>query len=249
MKDGQGFARKVTLANLDKLAPLLKQAVRFGKPTDAQEKQQEDSQPRDPALVEAEGLFRGIHIQLPRIFKPAAKPKVIKEKSQGGLAADTEGGEETVVVPQMITTRGDLLWKKKALPASDVQRQPGNPTGGVRLTQAGWEVKGKRIDQTTYFKDEVFGKQEWHLVAYRQAQPQSDTHVLFSVEILGHDYGIHTLRVSHKPSGEAGQGNYTTMLHWGELAETIHNLDLVARTFRLYAPPRGQSQPFFIEIA
>ncbi|GEM_PF-3252649 len=39
------------------------------------------------------------------------------------------------------------LWQKNNLPASSVQRQPGNPTGGLRLVQAGWESKGKVTTQ------------------------------------------------------------------------------------------------------
>jgi hypothetical protein len=33
--------------------------------------------------------------------------------------------------------------------------------------------------------------------------------------IRGQDYGIRNFEISHKPSGEAGQANYTTILRWG----------------------------------
>ena len=54
--------------------------------------------------------------------------------------------------------------------------------------------------------------------------------------------------ISHKPSGEAGQHNYTTILHWGDLAETIRQLNLVGKTFKLYSPPEGQAEPFLVEV-
>jgi hypothetical protein len=72
--------------------------------------------------------------------------------------------------------------------------------------------------------------------------------ITFDVTIFGMSYGQHKLVVSHKPSGEAGQRNYTTMLHWGDLASAIKELNLVGKTFQLYAPPENQQEPFFIEI-
>jgi hypothetical protein len=71
---------------------------------------------------------------------------------------------------------------------------------------------------------------------------------MFHVQILGTDYGLHELSISHKPSGEAGQGNYTTMLHWKDLGEIVRDMNLIGKTFKLYAPPHGQTEPFFIEI-
>lgn len=50
---------------------------------------------------------------------------------------------------------GELLWQKTNLPASDVQRQKGNVTGGLRLVQAKWKVLGSFIDQTTYFRNDI----------------------------------------------------------------------------------------------
>ena len=38
------------------------------------------------------------------------------------------------------------------------------PTGGLRLTQAGWKVRGAVIDQTTYFRENVFSGSSWRSV-------------------------------------------------------------------------------------
>lgn len=153
----------------------------------------------------------------------------------------------TRTIPVSAANRGLLVWQKTKLPASDVQRQPGHPTGGLRLTQAGWQVDGEGIDHTTYFREVVFGKLEWTVGNY-QPKNREAVVVPFCATILGQSYGLRKLVVSHKPGGEAGQRNYTTMLHWGELSSTIRELNLVGRTFRLYAPPEGERAPFCIEI-
>ena len=141
---------------------------------------------------------------------------------------------------------GDMLWQKTNLPASDVQRQAGNVTGGLRLTQAGWKVSGKLINQTTYFRDDVFGHLEW---SEWKTKPYSEiAEADFVVEISGKSYGTYRLAITHKPSGEAQQGNYTTILHWGILAGTIRQLKLIGKIFSLYAPQKDQAEPFKIEI-
>jgi HKD family nuclease len=146
--------------------------------------------------------------------------------------------------PQNITR--DLVWQKTNLPASDVQRQTGNVTGGLRLTQARWSVNDNPIDQTTYFRNEVFGNLVWR--EWRTSPYSERTEVDFDINILGESYGIHQLMISHKPSGEAGQHNYTTILHWGELGDIIRELNLIGRTFSLYSPPSGEIEPFTIHI-
>ena len=141
---------------------------------------------------------------------------------------------------------GDLVWQKISLPASDVQRQLGNVTGGLRLTQARWSVNDNPIDQTVYFRNDVFGNLTWR--EWRASPYSERTEADFDIYILGVSYGIHQLMISHKPSGEAGQHNYTTILHWGELGDIIRELDLVRKTFSLYAPPAGEIEPFTIYI-
>ncbi|MFN8403959.1 MAG: phospholipase D family protein [Anaerolineales bacterium] len=141
---------------------------------------------------------------------------------------------------------GERLWQKTNLPASDVQRQKGNVTGGLRLVQAKWKVLGNFIDQTTYFRNDVFGRLAWSVWKEKPYSERAEAN--FGVYILGKNYGVHQLMISHKPSGEAGQHNYTTILHWSDLAETIRQLNLVGKTFNLYAPKDGQMEIFTIEV-
>ena len=118
----------------------------------------------------------------------------------------------------------------------------------MRLTQARFRgPNGNTIDQTTYFREQVFYNLDWQIV--RQEPRREDAYPNFAVTLLGQDYGVHTLMVSHKPSGEAGQGNYTTMLHWRDLADTVRELNLVGRTLTLYGPVPGSDGPFHLEVA
>lgn len=144
--------------------------------------------------------------------------------------------------------KGELLWKKSNLPASDVlYDKPGtNVTGGLRLAKAGWKVDGETIDQTTYFRWNVFGKVEW--VKKSTLSNVEVTEVLFNVKILEKNVGEYTLELRHNPDWEAGQNNYTTILSWGDLAPEIKREDLRKTDFYLYAPSHGQNEPFFIEI-
>jgi hypothetical protein len=67
------------------------------------------------------------------------------------------------------------------------------------------------------------------------------------VTILDEYLGEFELEVRHKPSGEAGQGNYTTSISWGALSETVRNANLVDSELTMYAPVDGDSS-FYIEI-
>ncbi len=149
-----------------------------------------------------------------------------------------------VVSTSTSTVKGNLIWDK-VLTASDVlYRQAGantNPTGGLRLTKSTWD-----IDPTTYFRNEVFANFTW--TQLRPTPFVEGAVVRFKVEILGADSGEWRLTVRHKPSGEAGQHNYTTSISWGELGRLIESQDLRGKRLKLYEPAQGTNEPFFIEI-
>jgi len=201
--------------------------------------QQRGQATTEPELEAAEALFGGtsIIVASPRtIYRPRRQ-----QRRQAGRV-------ETVITLEIAAAdnRGSLVWRKPALPASDVQRQPGNPTGGLSLTQARFTADGRRIDQTIYFRNTLFSGFAWR--GKRRTPFVESTRVRFDITILGQPYGIHQIEISHKPSGVAGQANYTTILHWGDLSGQIRELNLIGRTFHLYAPAEGTTEPFFIEI-
>lgn len=146
---------------------------------------------------------------------------------------------------------GILVWRKR-LPKSDaLQVKEGTAhVGGVRLTQAEFEnPPGQRIDQTSYFR-RLFADYPWERESGRHRnRDQEHTFVPMRIIIRGADYGIHNFEVSHKPSGEAGQRNYTTILRWGRVFNPIvlHE-DLTGTVFSLYETAE-EDAAFLIDIA
>lgn len=140
--------------------------------------------------------------------------------------------------------RGDLVWEKQNLPQSDAQDVTGNTnvTGQMRLAQAGWEVGGEVIDQTRYFRRDVFGGADWYRDDGREMAD-----VWFKVTLNGDDLGLNKLRLIHDPEWEAKQRNVTTMIRWGDLMEEVKSRDLTGKDFRLYVSEDG-GEPFYIDI-
>lgn len=141
-----------------------------------------------------------------------------------------------------------VAWRKANLPRSDVLYAPEgtNPTGGLRLTQAGFrDNDGNRINQTSYFRDTVFSENEW--VETGQNPYREMTTVNFQLFIDGLFKGVFGLEVRHKPSGEAGQNNYTTSISWGTASDAIRENDLRGKDLVMYYP-NSEGSPFTISI-
>ncbi len=114
---------------------------------------------------------------------------------------------------------GELVWRKR-LSKTDAQRQNGNQTGDIRLTQARFVHRGKVIDQTQYFRETVFGKCRWEQAMGVQGLKspytfREKTRAKFRIIIDEERDWTLKLEIGHKPSGEAKQGNYTTGIRWG----------------------------------
>ena len=122
-----------------------------------------------------------------------------------------------------------------------------HPVGGVRLTQARFEnPPGQRIDQTTYFR-RLFADYEWEREGGGHAD-QEHTFVPMRIMIRGTDHGVRYFEISHKPSGEAGQNNYTTILRWGrEFTPTVSRANLTRALLSLYETS-GEEAAFLIDI-
>ena len=144
-----------------------------------------------------------------------------------------------------------LVWRKILTRSDALQVREGTAhVGGVRLTQAQFEYPpGQRIDQTTYFR-RLFADYHWERESGRHRRiDQEHTFVPMRIMIRGRDHGIHHLEISHKPSGEAGQNNYTTILRWGhEFNRIVAQENISGATFSLYET-NNDSEPFLIDIA
>lgn len=164
-----------------------------------------------------------------------------------------EAAEAVAAEPEPIEYQpeGTLLWRK-TLPRSDaLQVAEGTAhVGGVRLTQARFEnPPGHRIDQTTYFR-QLFADYVWEPETGRRRETdQEHTFVPMRLVIRGMDYGAHYFEISHKPSGEAGQDNYTTILRWGRVFNPIiQEANLTGAVLSLYEVTETDAD-FLINIA
>lgn len=128
---------------------------------------------------------------------------------------------------------GQLVWAKPKLPRTDLQLNPGNASGVLRLTQASYKVGGVVIDQTTYFRNQVFGALKW---THNTTAQKDEAVALTSLVIAGVYVGDFDMPLSHKLAWAAGQNNYTTGLHWDKATSHIKNSGLVDRSLKLYQP-------------
>lgn len=197
---------------------------------------------RNPKTQTAYGAGKqGTHtskapIALPLTAGPKKKGRKPRPPVVGG------GGPLAVVGPP---TFGQLVWVKPSLPSSDLQlNKGGNVPGVLRLTQAGYQVNGQTIDQKTYFRTQVFSQLNW---TYNVAKQKDVADVPISLIIAGVYVGDFDLTLSHKPAWAAGQGNYTTGLHWAGATSHIKHSGLIGRSLKLYEPATSRAR-FVIEI-
>jgi hypothetical protein len=129
-------------------------------------------------------------------------------------------------------------WVKDDLPLGDLQLLTTcRPSGVLRLTQSNYG-----IDQTTYFRNSVFGHLSWNPVAKKEM-----TNAIFKLEINGQSRGEFRLELSHDPLWESNQNNYTTGLHWGDATSVIQDHSLFGKTLTLYEAT-GESYDYLIKI-
>jgi len=69
------------------------------------------------------------------------------------------------------------------------------------------------IDQTVYFRHDLFGSQVWIAGIANTGQPTESTLVPMHVTINGTYHGVLDFRVTNALNRAAGQGNYTAELH------------------------------------
>lgn len=195
---------------------------------------------RNPKTQTALGAgAQGSSTSKSRIALPYTAPPRIK-RARRPKPAQVAAGVPMSAVPHY----GHLVWAKPGLPLGDLQLlNVGNASGVLRLTQARYEVNGQRIDQTTYFRNQVFAPLTW----VPDPTGKETATAPCSLVVAGVYVGDFDLQLSHKAAWEAGQGNYTTGLHWQDATVHIRQQGLVGRTLRLYEPamPAGR---YIIEI-
>ncbi|HZQ47598.1 MAG TPA: hypothetical protein VFC07_11330 [Verrucomicrobiae bacterium] len=240
MKKGQGWAKRVTIETLPSFASYLRSAEE----REANQKRFVEEVIKKTSASGAPSPFQGVSLNYPNRFSKRPKPTVSKtERSEKAKTHSKPTGEIFEGA-----AKGNLIWRKR-LNRSDAQQTSAgtNPTGCLRFTQARKD-NPTVIDQTTFFRKQLFGNFQWREI--KKNPYEEATQVPFHITINGKDLGESELQVRHKPSGEAGQGNYTTSLHWGKrLTAQIRDSVSAGEMFALYAPTQGSQSPFFIEIS
>jgi len=233
-----------TVQRLD--AELIRTLVARGElPTEAEARQRNRNQRQgrvpDAAVIPA-SPFGPIAIPLPPLLPQDVRAEVTAEPPLPEPVA------ERLLPTAEPRPLGVLVWRK-TLPLTDALqvRDGSHHVGGVRLTQAKFEnPPGHRIDQTTYFR-QLFADYQWEAEPGRH-RDQEHTFVPMRIIIRGRDYGILNFEISHKPSGEAGQANYTTILRWGhEFNAIVARENLTDTVFSLYETPEDNAE-FLIDI-
>lgn len=181
-----------------------------------------------------------------KIFPKRAIAQVPSE-FRGAKKPITKGDSANVSDVDDPSPKGKLVWTRKKLPSSSVQGGGSgtNPTGALRLVQDNFISRGRKINQTTYFRN-LFRQYVWKQV--RISPYVESATVPFEVTIKGVFHGAFSLEIRHKPSGEAGQNNYTTSISWGPVGNIISNINLVGSRLDLYAPKK-KGKPFQIVIS
>lgn len=164
----------------------------------------------------------------------------------------TTSSQTTTVQPAIITPAVQqpqprvLVWQKLSLSNSDAQNVPSGTaiTGNLKLSQARFRVNNITIDQTTYFRNQVFNNLTW-VNTKANNNSYEEAFCPFDVTLLGNPIGTFTLKLSHDPVRIAGQGNTPTWLHWGNaILPFLQQTNITGRTLNLYQT----NQSFSIEI-
>ena len=217
---------------------------------EARQRQRAQAQARRPRDVNAPASpFAPVGIPLPPLLPGALRreePTPIDLQPTEPRSPLQNEQQAQPLAPIPLPPARVLVWQRPLSATAALQNLGGNPVGGVPLTQAGFESpSGQTINQTTYFR-QLFADYLWQPEP-RKHRNQEHTFIPMRVTIRGRDFEIQNFEVSHKPTGEAGQGNYTTTLRWGPFAQTVRQQNLTGTMFSLYetADPNAE---FLIDI-
>lgn len=112
-------------------------------------------------------------------------------------------------------------WSKRLTRSDCARPNPGsNTTNALRFTKFGHD-----IDQSTWFRQELFSDAAWSPDTVREGRERAI--VRFDVVINGIARGTHELEIKYDRQRESGQRNFTTDLKWGSLTPALREVDLV----------------------
>lgn len=222
---GQGWARRVTNSTLSQFRTLLRtRSERSAEARPGEENESSDvptagattsdASTSDRDAVSPEALFQGSAIVVPPQHRAQRNNRAVAQNGATVLSGTTAPQPSTSVAAPAVTADPtiDRRWFKK-MSAADAQRprsENTNPTGHLTLVRS-----QHPIAQGTWFRDDLFVRADWNVVNPPDGTRQRAT-ITFHMRIGQEDLGEVPLDVTFTPSFESGQGNRTTVVHWGE---------------------------------
>ena len=222
---GQGWARRVTSSTLSQFRTLLRTgSERAAEARPGEENESSDVPTAGPATADVstsdrddispEALFRGTAIVVPPQYRIQRNNRATAQNGAAVLAGTTAPQAPASVTAPAATADPtiDRRWFKK-MSAADAQRPRStntNPTGHLTLVRS-----GHPIAQGTWFRENLFAGADWNIVDPPDGTRERAT-ITFHMRIGQEDLGEIPLDVTFTPSFESGQGNRTTVVHWGE---------------------------------
>jgi HKD family nuclease len=174
---------------------------------------------------QARGYYDGVTVDRPasRIFGMSSSPKkgLAPRLKTATSPRGRRSRRQPATRPRTSVPSKPLRWYKR-MSAADAQQPASsktNPTGSLKLTQAGHD-----IDQTTFFRHDMFGSATWIGKELRRGVLEEAT-VPIDVFVEGVSKGTIDFKVDHAEYRVAGQGNVSTWLHWGTLRKTLQRND------------------------
>lgn len=165
-------------------------------------------------------------VAAPGIQTPLPKPK-------GTPAPQPAGDEEPTPTPSgaepsIAISHGAVVahWSKTNIPRADAQRRAGNQSGALALTQGDYR---HQIDQTTYFRDEMFGSETWQVEQTPGRRPVDAAYVPMRVRVDGVDHGELEFRISHAAHRESSTNSPTTYIHLEPLLPLFAQRDMTGK--------------------
>ena len=222
IEPGKGWVRRVTTSTLRDIQALLRTGTERAAETRSGEEAESNGVPQDDPTISAEHLpdskvadaearFRGSPIIIPSQYRSHLQRTTVRRTGPPAgprpTTRETSATAGTGIAPPTVTRR----WFKR-MSAADAQRPRAantNPTGHLTPVKS-----DHPIQPATWFHDHLFAGAEW-LPAPSPTGGRERATTTFHVRIGEEDLGELLLDVTYTPSFEAGQGNRTTVVHWG----------------------------------
>ncbi|MBM9467467.1 phospholipase D family protein [Nakamurella leprariae] len=188
--------------------------------------------PRTVRPVESDGTgTTPSHSLKPLVAAPPVRHSLAQTAALRATQPTNDTTADTPAIPPVTPAPPSKLaaakhWGKK-LSDSDAQRKKtGNQRGAITLVQG--DYKGE-IDQTTYFRNDLFGQQTWVPTSARTGQPIEVATVPMNVTIDGVYHGILDFEVTNGSSRQAGQNNYTAELHIEPIGSILRQTNIARK--------------------